>query len=497
MSFPALNYLSNNARTEGEMKTAFEDFLKAVKQIPGAGVAEQSVTLASDQMTPTAGFGAFTLDTEGAAPSDELRTIVQTNHDDGSHILVRIAASARIITVKHAAGGTGEISLATGEDVTLGDTTHWLWLKRSGLLWEEVARFPVPLFASVLAKTSAYTTTAADRGRLIDCTSGTFTVTLLDVATAGAGFVQAIKNSGTGFITVDADGSETIDGALTLILAPGDSALLLCSGSAWTTLGRVARAQGSARVLGADCKNNASTPNTQFDLAADAVVLKDATNQTITIDDPSGVTCNLSTAGPAANGRDQAGGFTAGSWVHFYWIYDPASGTLASLASATAPPTGPTLPSAYTYWAYAGAVYFTSGSALRKVRLKGSWAHYEVKQSVLSGGSATSETNVSVSTFVPPNALAYRVLIDELNCISGGGGQAFTVAHIRAVSGSSLYTHWAYSPVASTQIKTGGGVATVPNLSQAFLYHLVNAGAISSSDVTMAVMAYHVPNGGE
>jgi hypothetical protein len=496
MSFPALNYLSNNARTEGEMKTAFEDFLKAVKQIPGAGVAEQSVTLASDQMTPTAGFGIFTVDTEGAAASDELRTIVQTNHDDGSMLLIRPASSARIITVKHAAGGTGEISLATGGDFTLGDPSHWLWLKRSGLLWEEVARFPMPLFAPVEAKTSAYTTTAADRGRLIDCTL-TFTVTLLPVATAGAGFLQPIKNSGTGFITVDADGSETIDGALTLILAPGDSALLHCTGSAWSTVGRVIRAQGSARVIGANCANNAATPNTQFDLDADAVVLKNANNQTVTLDDPSSVTCNVSTAGPAANGRDQAGGFTAGSWVHFYWIYDPGAGTLASLASATAPPTGPTLPSGYTYWAYAGAVYFTSGSALRKVRIKGAWAYYEARQSVLSAGTATSETTVSVSTFVPPNALAFRLLVEEITCFAGGSGAASGVLFLRVVSGSNHYVAWSYVPTASSQIRTSGGAAELPNLGQQFMYLLSNTANVSPTDTSLSLLGYHLPNGGE
>jgi hypothetical protein len=497
MSFPALNYLSNNARTEGEMKTVFEDFLKAVKQIPGAGVAEQSVTLASDQMTPTAGFGVFTVDTEGAAASDELRTIVQTNHDDGAMILLRIAASARIITVKHAAGGTGEISLATGDDFTLGDTDHWLWLKRNGLLWEEIARFPVPLFAPVQAKTSSYTTTAADRGRLIDCTSGTFTLSLLAVATAGAGFLQPVRNSGTGYITVDANSSETIDGALTLLLAPGDSALLLCDGSAWSTLGRSRLAQGSGRIIGGNSKNNASTPNTQFDLAADAVVLRDANNQTITRHNPSGVTCNISTAGPAANGRDQAGAFTAGSWVHVYWIYEPGSGTVASLASATAPPTGPTLPSGYTYWAYAGAVYFTSGSALRKVRLKGSWAYYEEYQMVLASGSATSETTVSVSTFVPPNALTMRVMVESVTVVATGGGAAVAAAKLRVVTGNDAYVARAYAPAAGQTIQTAGGSTVLPNISQAFIYFMTNSGTVSSSNVAVAVAGYQNPNGGE
>ncbi len=59
-------------------------------------------------------------------------------------------------------------------------------------------------------KTSNYTVDNTDC--VVNCTSGTFTVTL-PTAVVVAGQYYIIKNSGTGVITIDGDGSETIDGA--------------------------------------------------------------------------------------------------------------------------------------------------------------------------------------------------------------------------------------------------------------------------------------------
>lgn len=63
-----------------------------------------------------------------------------------------------------------------------------------------------------LAISAAYTIEAKDNGSIIDCTSGSFTVSLASVALLGRGFNVWIINSGTGQITVDPSGSETIDG---------------------------------------------------------------------------------------------------------------------------------------------------------------------------------------------------------------------------------------------------------------------------------------------
>jgi hypothetical protein len=67
-----------------------------------------------------------------------------------------------------------------------------------------------------VAKTGAYTATNDDY--VIDCTSGTFTVTL-PASSGRTGRILIIKNSGAGTITVDGNASETIDGATTVTLA--------------------------------------------------------------------------------------------------------------------------------------------------------------------------------------------------------------------------------------------------------------------------------------
>jgi hypothetical protein len=67
-----------------------------------------------------------------------------------------------------------------------------------------------------VTKTGAYTATNDDY--VIDCTSGTFTVTL-PPSSGRTGRILIIKNSGAGTITVDGNASETIDGAATYSLS--------------------------------------------------------------------------------------------------------------------------------------------------------------------------------------------------------------------------------------------------------------------------------------
>jgi len=75
---------------------------------------------------------------------------------------------------------------------------------------------------------------------------------------------------------------------------------------------------GSYRVIGCNCLNNSGTPNTQFDLDADVVVLASSTGGSVVRFDPgAAITNNVATAGPAANGRDQSGAFTADTFIHF------------------------------------------------------------------------------------------------------------------------------------------------------------------------------------
>lgn len=93
-------------------------------------------------------------------------------------------------------------------------------------------------------KTAAYT--CSDSDKTINCLSGTFTVTL-PTAVGITGREYLIKNTGTGggVITLDAFGSEALDGALTFVLKntanPTDvnGVAVLSTGAGWIITSKI------------------------------------------------------------------------------------------------------------------------------------------------------------------------------------------------------------------------------------------------------------------
>jgi hypothetical protein len=87
-----------------------------------------------------------------------------------------------------------------------------------------------------VTKTGTYTATTDDY--VIDCTSGTFTVTL-PASSGRTGRILIIKNSGAGTITVDGNGAETIDGAATYSLAVQYATIQIISdGTDWKIISK-------------------------------------------------------------------------------------------------------------------------------------------------------------------------------------------------------------------------------------------------------------------
>lgn len=102
------------------------------------------------------------------------------------------------------------------------------------------------LLNGVLTKTAAYAMAAADYGKLVDATTGTWALTM-NPATLGANFAFAARNSGTGVVTLTPSAG-TIDGAASLALNAGESCLVFCDGTNFETVGRASTNVSTGQV---------------------------------------------------------------------------------------------------------------------------------------------------------------------------------------------------------------------------------------------------------
>lgn len=82
-----------------------------------------------------------------------------------------------------------------------------------------------------VTRTSNTILDADNNSNLIDITSGTFTQTFTSAATLGNGWFCYIRNSGTGDITLDPAGSETIDGLTSFKMYPQELRLIQSDGT--------------------------------------------------------------------------------------------------------------------------------------------------------------------------------------------------------------------------------------------------------------------------
>ncbi len=104
-----------------------------------------------------------------------------------------------------------------------------------------------PSERSIIAAAAAVTLGVADLGNLVSWTgSSAQTATLPAVATAPRGIGTLFVNGGSAALTLDPSGAEQINGAATLVLAPGETAEIFATGTAWvaaasTTLAGFAR----------------------------------------------------------------------------------------------------------------------------------------------------------------------------------------------------------------------------------------------------------------
>lgn len=134
---------------------------------------------------------------------------------------------------------------------------------------------------SIVGRTNG-TSDTGDSQKLFLCnsTSGAMTASLPAAATAGNGFIVAFKktDASANHVTLDANGTETIDGQLTYILSTRYAFVVLqCDGTGWNVVGSLTDISGLAPLAspaftGIPTAPTAAVGNTTTQLATTAFV---------------------------------------------------------------------------------------------------------------------------------------------------------------------------------------------------------------------------------
>lgn len=250
---------------------------------------------------------------------------------------------------------------------------------------------------------------------------------------------------------------------------------------------------GSRGLVG---KVNAGTPLTKYDLSADAVILKNPVNETIVRTSVAAITCDLGLSGPAANGRDQAGVFGASSFIHLYFIWNGS--TVATLASLTAPPTGPVLPSGYTHWCYATCLNWNNVSNIIPMRTQGNQTWFDLAS---GGGNRVQAASAPVvftasgtGALVPLNAVTIQLWV-LLNFVHTVPLEFQLFLRPTGASNSGQIYVDVVTQVAATTCAGSNYVTIFPGTSSGVEFKLSSAPA-TSGGATIDVLGFTLPNGG-
>ena len=151
----------------------------------------------------------------------------------GTNTIVSVAAGESkyiyITTNATAQGSWGVIAFGTGTSSADAATLAGYGLVASGATLNQSH--------PSAAITSGTTFAATDRAQTRVWSSGSGTATLPAAATLGNNWFTLFKNNGTGSFTISCTGAELIDGNSSKTFNPTESAFIVCTGTAYVTVG--------------------------------------------------------------------------------------------------------------------------------------------------------------------------------------------------------------------------------------------------------------------
>ena len=307
--------------------------------------------------------------------------------------------------------------------------------------WSGVSGYSAPSFNPTITidnKTSAYTVVSGDLNKVINCTSGTFTVALTAAATLGAGFQVTIwntSNTDTHAITIDPNGSETIDGVATLILRRGEGMQIVCDGTNWQT--------GDKKVMRGYAENFSATQTRPIATGGGSIAI--------------GVITQSTNEGSVAIGGNSIQGSGArATGIAAIAIGARASGTLASGTHSIAIGSSDTQdPQATSYSAV--AIGANSGGA-------GSQAVSGAGAMALGGSYASGADSFAAAVVNNTNSYgatgANSVAIGKQARATGPNSVAIGVNALANPLTGNAYVGTA---IGTTSSETGGGAAAISN----------------------------------
>lgn len=91
---------------------------------------------------------------------------------------------------------------------------------------------------SITTTAISYTVTASDQGKYVKATASGITITTPDATVVGSPFVFSVLNASSGDITLDGNGTQTVDGDLSFAIPAGCGCEFNTDGTNWFTDGR-------------------------------------------------------------------------------------------------------------------------------------------------------------------------------------------------------------------------------------------------------------------